>query len=116
MNPIPIGSQRWRLDQHVALEGLEGRGSMNTRFTAAAVFVLGVGGFLVTDCSGDHSEEEVVTAGGSEAVAPTAYPFDWCLVTGEELSCKDKPVAQVYKGQLLEFCCKQCLKVFKDDP
>jgi hypothetical protein len=47
----------------------------------------------------------------------TPYPLTTCLVSGEKLGGPDEPpVTLVDKGQEFKFCCKKCVKKFKEDP
>jgi YHS domain-containing protein len=44
------------------------------------------------------------------------YPLDKCIVTGEKLGSMGDPVALVYEGREIEFCCNGCPEKFKADP
>lgn len=47
-----------------------------------------------------------------------AYPLKECLVSGEALGSMGDPVMYVHRptNQLVEFCCKSCIKTFKEKP
>jgi YHS domain-containing protein len=45
------------------------------------------------------------------------YPLDTCVVSGDKLGGEmGKPVNYIYKGQLVRFCCKGCIKDFEKEP
>ena len=52
----------------------------------------------------------------AEDKAPTPYPLDYCLVSGEKLGEHGDPVVKVHDGQEFKFCCKSCVKDFDKDP
>ena len=52
----------------------------------------------------------------AEDKAPTPYPLDNCLVSGEKLGEHGDPVVKVHDGQEFKFCCKSCVKDFDKDP
>lgn len=47
---------------------------------------------------------------------PKPYPKDTCIVSGEKLGSMGKPIVMVHQGQEVKFCCKSCIKDFKQDP
>lgn len=44
------------------------------------------------------------------------YPFNFCIVSGEELDPYAEPYAAVYEGRQFRFCCKDCWAEFRADP
>jgi len=67
--------------------------------------------------SGDREQAvRESTAMGNAAADPTEYPLSWCLVSGEDLSCREAPISQEYNGQVFQFCCNQCVAAFRHDP
>lgn len=44
------------------------------------------------------------------------YPLTQCLVSGAELGSMGAGYDHVHDNQLVRFCCKGCLKTFKQDP
>lgn len=48
--------------------------------------------------------------------APTPYPFDTCIVSGEPVGDVDKPVVMTHEGREVRFCCKGCSKRFLKEP
>jgi hypothetical protein len=45
------------------------------------------------------------------------YPLQTCVVSGEKFGGEmGKPVDYVYKGRLVRFCCKGCIKDFLKEP
>ena len=44
------------------------------------------------------------------------YPLTTCIVTGEALGSMGAAVSLVHAGQEVKFCCKGCIKDFKQDP
>ncbi len=49
------------------------------------------------------------------AMNASAYPLDYCLVTGEKLGEMGKPVVKMYDGREVKFCCNACVKTFEKD-
>jgi YHS domain-containing protein len=50
-------------------------------------------------------------------VKPSAnYPLKKCVVSGEDLDEMGEPVAILYQGTEVQFCCPKCVKEFKQDP
>jgi hypothetical protein len=43
------------------------------------------------------------------------YPLTTCIVSDEKLGEHGEPVAKVYEGQEVKFCCKGCIKDFEKD-
>lgn len=50
------------------------------------------------------------------APKPKPYPLETCLVTGDDLDEMDERVSLVHRGQTFEFCCKPCVKKFRQNP
>jgi YHS domain-containing protein len=46
----------------------------------------------------------------------TPYPLDTCIVSDAKLGSMGEPVALVYEGQEVKFCCAGCIGAFKNDP
>jgi hypothetical protein len=44
------------------------------------------------------------------------YPLATCVVTGDDLGMGGEPVAIVYDGTEIQFCCNHCVADFKKDP
>lgn len=44
------------------------------------------------------------------------YALDYCVFSGDKLGEMGKPVSEVYEGQEIKFCCKDCKKTFDKDP
>ena len=44
------------------------------------------------------------------------YPIDYCLICGDHVGGTNAAVVINYQGQELKFCCKRCVKTFKQDP
>jgi YHS domain-containing protein len=63
-----------------------------------------------------------VWAGATNSPAGTAnsagkpYPIDYCLICGDKVVGTNPVVVINYQGQELRFCCKHCVKTFKQDP
>ena len=45
-----------------------------------------------------------------------SYPLDTCVIRDSKLGEMGEPVDYVYKGRLVRFCCKGCIKAFEKDP
>ncbi|MCB1061167.1 MAG: hypothetical protein KDB65_13165 [Calditrichaeota bacterium] len=45
-----------------------------------------------------------------------AYPLKTCVVSGETLGEMGDPYPYMYKNQLVEFCCQNCVSTFEKDP
>ena len=48
--------------------------------------------------------------------AAAAYPLDTCVVSGEKLGEMGAPVVIQHEGREVRFCCRSCVKKFKQDP
>ncbi len=44
------------------------------------------------------------------------YDSDMCIVMDSKLGSMGDPIVLIHEGQELKFCCKPCVKEFKDDP
>jgi hypothetical protein len=89
-------------------------------FTASAVYATDDHKMM------DHSKMAAGPTADQDAwlaKAKAAYPLDTCVVSDEKLEGGDMgaPVDFVYKQEgkpdrLVRFCCKNCIKKFKNDP
>ena len=59
--------------------------------------------FLLTACAGGPG-------------AAKAYPLDTCIVSDNKLGSMGDPVTIVHEGQAVKFCCKPCVKKFRENP
>jgi hypothetical protein len=50
------------------------------------------------------------------AFAAKPYPFDYCVVTDNELGSMGKVITKVYGDQQIKFCCKPCVAKFEKNP
>jgi YHS domain-containing protein len=48
--------------------------------------------------------------------APSTYPIDYCLVSGEKLGGMGDPVVYKHEGREIRFCCPACIETFKKNP
>jgi len=56
-------------------------------------------------------------AAAAEPVRPAdGYPLTTCIVSGDKLTEMGGPVKFVYNGREIHFCCKDCIKDFKNNP
>jgi YHS domain-containing protein len=57
-------------------------------------------------------------AAASSHAADQAKPYalDYCVFSGDKIGEMGKPVTEVYEGQEMKFCCKDCQKSFDKDP
>lgn len=62
-----------------------------------------------------HSSEEVSSA-AKLSLEKKRYPLDWCLVSGDALGGDGSTIDHVYKGRLVQLCCKGCIRAFDQDP
>jgi len=46
----------------------------------------------------------------------SAYPVDYCVVSGEKLGGMGDPVKYDYKGRTVMFCCGGCINKFEAEP
>jgi hypothetical protein len=46
----------------------------------------------------------------------TPYALDYCVYSGDKLGDMGKPISEIYEGQEIKFCCKDCKKTFDKDP
>jgi len=51
----------------------------------------------------------------SSATSASAYPLDYCIVSGEKLGMMGNPVVKTYDGREVKFCCNDCIKTFEKD-
>lgn len=75
----------------------------------------------LASCAGPAATTPVTAAvpapaAKKEKPKPKPYPLETCLVTGDDLDEMDERVSTVYDGQVFEFCCKPCLKKFRENP
>ncbi len=104
---------------------------MGTRFAtavfAAVVFgaaLAGLAGCSKEDSHGSHSHAKPAAPEPAPAADEAnviqqqlpAYPLQTCVVSGEKLGGMGEAVNYVYKGRLVRFCCKGCVKDFEKDP
>ena len=48
---------------------------------------------------------------------PKPYPLKTCVVSGDKIGGDmGKPVTNIYNGQQIIFCCKDCIKDFNKEP
>ena len=51
-----------------------------------------------------------------EKTAVKPYPLPDCVISEEALGSMGKPIALVYEGQEIKFCCKDCKITFEKNP
>ena len=56
------------------------------------------------------------TATSRAADTAKPYALNTCVFSGEKLGEMGKPLSEVYEGQEIKFCCKDCKKTFDKDP
>ena len=56
------------------------------------------------------------TAASQAADKVKPYALDYCVFSGDKLGEMGKPLSEVYEGQEIKFCCKDCKKTFDKDP
>lgn len=61
----------------------------------------------------DHGEKAHAAGMGTQKAVP--YALDTCPVTGGKLGSMGKPVAKVYVGREVQFCCAGCVGKFEAD-
>ena len=59
--------------------------------------------------------ESEQTAKSESTETISAYPLDYCLVSGEKLGSMGDPIVKVYDGREVKFCCNNCVKSFEKD-
>ncbi len=78
----------------------------------------------------DHADHAKTAASAEISVAPAnaktdaaiiaeqfpTYPFDTCVVSGEELGGMGDPYDIVHEGKLVRLCCQGCKDEFAQDP
>lgn len=59
-----------------------------------------------------------VTAHAETAEKPQdkPYPFNFCIIQGEEFSPYKDPYIVRHQSQIYKLCCKDCYEEFKKDP
>jgi YHS domain-containing protein len=126
MKPLDAGCARLRSDTlPIQPHHFEGSVAMNkSQLLVTAGFV--AIGLTLAACGGAEqqpaSESTTTEAPAQTAQTPepateaAAYPIDWCIVSGEKLGAMGDPVPYEYKGKTVQFCCKQCVKIFEKSP
>jgi hypothetical protein len=73
---------------------------------------------VLAGCGGEQKAETAKTKEKPAEVAKavTAYPIDWCLVSGEKLGSMGDPIVVEHAGREIKFCCQMCVDPFKADP
>ena len=75
---------------------------------------------LVLACSGCATSGEAPAAAASteiQFITPSKdYPLENCPVSGEPVTEDGEPVAILYRGVEIQFCCRDCVAKFKADP
>ncbi len=74
----------------------------------ALLAILAVGMLGLTGLAG--------TAQAQDTSTPKPYVLDYCVFSGDKLGTMGKVQTEVYKGQEIKFCCKDCKKQFDKDP
>ncbi len=54
------------------------------------------------------------TSQAADQVKP--YALDYCVYSKDKLGEMGKPLSEVYEGQEIKFCCKDCKTSFDKDP
>jgi YHS domain-containing protein len=62
-------------------------------------------------CGMDHGDMQHGATGASMAIS--AYPIDYCIVSGEKLGAMGDPVIRSYDGREVRFCCNGCPPKFE---
>ncbi len=94
---------------------ISGKLAITTMLAAAAIFMAGL---LPSTAHGMENSPNPGMAGMGNMSAPgRAKPVgnEICPVSGEKINPKHK-VSYEYKGRIYNFCCTDCLKLFKKDP
>lgn len=93
--------------------------TIDTLKLLSAVAALGVFGAACTPASHDQDSGGQIdqAEGGEEPIsADEAYPLKVCVVSGEPLDSMGGPVSIHHEGVTVKFCCKSCIKEFKENP
>jgi YHS domain-containing protein len=77
--------------------------------------------FCCAGCIDNFLEDPALHLGKLDAAANEAqkenYPFDYCLVSGDELGGEmGDPIEYVQGNRLYRLCCKGCVKSLREDP
>ena len=62
------------------------------------------------------SADPAATKLADATTAADDYPLTTCVVSGEDLAAMGGHVSIQHEGREVRFCCKECVKTFKDDP
>ncbi len=91
--------------------------------SGTAVLALAAGAALGAagcSCCGTPAEAPAAApaaAGEIRSVKPSKdYPIKKCVVSGEGLDEMGEPVAILYDGVEVQFCCPNCIQEFRKDP
>ena len=74
----------------------------------------GVQSVRAADEHKDHDHGDAKAEQKDQKAKP--YPLEKCVVSDEKLGEMGKPVTLTYKGQEMNFCCKDCVKKFNKEP
>jgi YHS domain-containing protein len=61
------------------------------------------------------AKEQPKSRGTDEVSSASAYPLDYCLVSGEKLGSMGDAVVKTYDGREVKFCCGMCPPKFEKD-
>ena len=67
----------------------------------------------------NHEHSETPTSPATSAVIDAGqndYPLTTCIVSGEDLDAMGGHVSIQHEGREVRFCCKDCVKQFKENP
>ena len=77
----------------------------NTKLTLLLAVLSGA--LFLVSCGGDET---------ASSPAPSGYPLNVCVVSGEELGSMGEPFLVEYEGTTVKLCCDSCLPKFNADP
>lgn len=89
-----------------------------TLTAVSAAMILASSGPSIAQCGGGMSSggHSTHAENASSESKMTAYPIDYCIVSGEKLGGMGDPVKYEYKDRTVYFCCKGCVKKFEAEP
>ena len=76
------------------------------------ILAIAIASLLTVSCQ-EKSSETVTDASTSSG---ETYPLEVCVVSGEQLGSMGEPVVYDHEGTTVKFCCKACIKDFKENP
>lgn len=87
---------------------------MKNLWRGLIVMAIGMTAFAMLATAG-NTDEAKTEAPAATAISNSAYPLDYCVISGEKLGGMGDPVVKTYDGREVKFCCGGCVGRFEKD-